>query len=154
MSTPPRPLPGSFAHLRPSATWSHERGTIWFYEPTPDSLYTIAVGHADAEQARSLRARGDQVLLRNERAWAIHDWGELTSYEAAARPHITDWAVERRDRIAACIVLTGSKLVAMGVSAARIPLTFAGVSLEAFVDRAAFEERALEALTGRQRRTP
>lgn len=130
-------------------SWTEAKGGLWFYDLAQHAIYTIARGRISGAQAESLRSRADFVFDRTPKTWAVHDWGDVDGYESRARTVMTDWSLARRSRLAGCVILTGSKLVAMGVSAASVPLTFAGISVQAFTDRAAFEARAVEVLTRR-----
>lgn len=132
--------------VEPFDAWVEDAGGIWLYDVAPHVLYTVAKGRVTAAQSAALRARGDSFFDRAERCWAIHDWHELSAYESGARRVMTDWAIARRGRLVGCVILTGSKLVAMGVSAASIPLAFAGVSVEAFTDRPVYARRAVEVI--------
>jgi hypothetical protein len=145
---PPRALPPPFATMQPVDAWVEDAGGIWLYDVAPHVVYTIAQGRVTAAQAAALRARGDAFFDRAERCWAIHDWHDMVAYESGARVVMTDWSIARRGRLVGCVILTGSKLVAMGVSAASIPLVFAGVSMEAFTDRPVYEQRAVQVIRG------
>lgn len=132
--------------MQPVAAWVDEPGGVWLYDVAPHVVYTIAKGRVTTAHAAALRARADPFFDRAERCWAIHDWYDMAAYESGARGVMTDWSIARRGRLVGCVILTGSKLVAMGVSAASIPLVFAGVEMQAFTDRSVYERRAVEVI--------
>lgn len=142
--TPPRPLPKPFARIKPDATWVGKKGVLWSFDVAPHVICSMATGHVSAEHARQLRDHGEAVFARAEKVWAVHDWQGMTSYDSGARTVMTEWAVRQRGHLVGCVILTGNAIVAMGVTAASLPMQFAGVSLEGFSDRVAFERRAVE----------
>ncbi|MCA9647809.1 MAG: hypothetical protein KC492_44265 [Myxococcales bacterium] len=59
----------------------------------------------------------------------------MTGYDSQARSHLTQWVIAHRNQVRGCWVLTGSKLVAMGISVADAALSLAGVGRIRLVKR-------------------
>lgn len=100
-----------------------EQGTaeLWTLGPT---VYCTRV------RGRMTMEHGDVFLRYGERRVreasgplrVFHDWFEMTAYDTDARKALTDWSVaHRRDYVEVHIGLA-SKIVAMGINVANIPL--------------------------------
>lgn len=106
------------------------RGSLELYLAPPDLCVTVARGHLSAAMARRRRGR----IFRT-----FHDWGALESYDSNARRLLTTWLVANTSHVSSADFLVSSKLVAMGVSAASLMTTLAGLMMEAHTERAPFE---------------
>lgn len=63
----------------------------------------------------------------------------MTSYDSSARRSLTTWVVANHGNVRVAHFLVGSKLVAMGVSAASLAAALVGLNMRAHTDRATFE---------------
>jgi hypothetical protein len=95
------------------------------------------------DAAAEARAEGARIRIEEQLVAAGIAGRVLVVTSEGARVVRVELAVGEAESVE---ILTGSKLVAMGVSAASIPLAFAGVSMEAFTDRPACAGRAVEVI--------
>jgi hypothetical protein len=115
------------------------RGSLEIFLPPPDFCVTIARGHLSAVMARRWIDVIDAHFKRGSNFRTFHDWAELASYDSNARRLLTTWLIANTKHVVSADFLVASKLVAMGVSAANVMTTLAGLTLVAHTSRATFE---------------
>lgn len=131
----------------PRGTWTTGRGEVSTWILAPGLFATRATGHIELELSSKIVAAGNDVIREHGKLLAFHDWQGLLTYESDARKQLTDWGVAIRGKVERVHLLTGSKLVRMGVAVASIAL---GGMLTAYDDRRAFEKLLAEAIAARQ----
>jgi hypothetical protein len=126
-------------------SWQTPRGALrtWVL---PGIFVTRLEGHMDLALTEHLIESGDTVISRYGSLTGFHDWQRAETYEARARLRLTSWGVEIRKHVVRVHILTGSKLVKMGVSVASIVLVN---MLVGYDDRAQFENALREAVDAR-----
>lgn len=129
-----------------------ERGQLQIFLPAaklPDAplCVTRVTGHLTLRMAHQWIAVLDPYFGRGTVFDTFHDWEKMTSYDSSARRSLTTWVVANHSNVRVANFLVGSKLVAMGVSAASLAAALVGLNMRAHTERAAFErdlDRALE----------
>lgn len=127
----------------PLGSWNEPRGRLRLWVPVSGLYVTECTGHMSVEFAKQIVAHGQQEFERMGHLNIFHDWEKLETYDAAARPTLTDWGLALRRSQVQVNLLVRSKLVRMGVSVASIAL---GGMLQAHPDRAAFEAALQQAM--------
>ncbi len=80
-------------------------------------------GHLDVTLCECLLGFMQQRLLTTDRCFQLfHDWSAMETYDTPARLLLTNWLQTHRDRFEAIHILSGSRLVAMGVAVANLAL--------------------------------
>lgn len=116
-----------------------DRGSLEIYLPSPDLCVTIARGHLSSAMARRWIDTIDPHFQRGVVFRTFHDWEGLSSYDSLARRLLTTWLARNSNRVVSADFLVTSRIVAMGLSAANVMTTLAGLTLVAHTERAAFE---------------
>ena len=124
---------------------STARGDVVLSSPARCTSLIVATGHLELEHAEAIVSFGRKLLAEQPGPHAsFSDYWALTGYDSRARQHLTDWALEVRDRVPTTHALTRQKLVAMGVATAGLALSLVGISLAAHTTRASFERALAE----------
>jgi hypothetical protein len=112
---------------------------LWMLTPT---LYcTRVVGNMSPAHGQLFVEYGERMVERGPGELRVfHDWFEMTGYETSARKQLTDWSVANRKHYREVHIGLRSKIVAMGINVANIPL---GGLIRAHGSRPPFE-RAFE----------
>jgi hypothetical protein len=76
----------------------------------------------------------------------FHDWGEMESYDSSARRLLTGWLLANTKHVSSARFLVSSKLVSMGLSAANLATTLAGLPMTSHTVRTEFEQAVMRAL--------
>lgn len=134
------PLPGPHSGLVANDFAETPRGAVWLYDLAPGVLYTQGAGHWELPVAERFKTFGDRHFARKQTMIHLHDWADVTGYDSAVRPYLTQWVVEHRQYVKEVHMLVRSSLVAMGVAAANVVTSAQGVSMQSYRDRAAFEK--------------
>jgi len=80
-------------------------------------------GHLDVTLCECMLGFIQQRLLTTDRCFQLfHDWSAMETYDTPTRLILTSWLQEHRDRFEAVHILSGSRLVAMGVAVANLAL--------------------------------
>lgn len=145
----PRPLPGAFAGYLPVEKYESPKARAFFYQPRRDLLVSQMVGHIDRGLAEAWKAFGERTLVQGIAIRVFHDWEAVTGYESEARTLLTSWSLDRRTLIKSVVVLTQSKMVAMGVATANLATSVVGLQMHSHTQRATFEKELEEALARR-----
>lgn len=119
-------------------------GGLDLYVPTDSTALSIARGHLTLAMARDWMVACEPLFARGVVLATFHDWEELTSYDSGARRVLTNWVIAHLRHIRSADFLVTSRIVAMGVSAASLATTIAGLPMVAHRNRGVFES-ALEA---------
>lgn len=126
-------------------------GGIELSVPAAQVVVIHVWGHLDVAIGDFMLDFMEQRLATTDRCFqAFHDWSEVETYDTMARLRLTAWIAERRDRFEAIHVLSGSRLVSMGIAVANL-------ALDRFINaynqdqRARYEAALSEALA---RKTP
>jgi hypothetical protein len=116
-----------------------ERGGLDLYLVPRDLCVTVARGHLTAVMARRWIEAVDPHFRHGKVFRTFHDWEQLGSYDTTARRLLTTWLLANAQNVRSADFLVSSKLVAMGVSAANLMTTMAGLPMVAHTERAPFE---------------
>jgi hypothetical protein len=127
----------------PRGTWKTDRGEVSTWILAPGLYATRAAGHIEVELSSKIVAGGNEVIREHGKLLAFHDWQGIQTYETDARKQLTDWAIGIRGKVERVHLLTGSKLVRMGVAVASIAL---GDMVTAYEDRTVFEKLLQDAI--------
>lgn len=142
------PLPAALGRRSPGATYESSRTRCAFYQLAPGVVLSQMAGHIDRGAAEALRSFGERQLSRGIPQRFFHDWEAVSGYESEARALLTTWSLERRTLIRGVVVLTQSKIVAMGVATANLATSVVGVHMQSHMLRAPFERELLDAVRG------
>lgn len=119
-----------------------ERGHLQIFVPRAELCVSLVTGHLSQRMAHHWMDHFDPQFRRGAVFDTFHDWEAMSSYDSGARRALTTWIVGSTKSIRSARFLVGSKLVAMGVSAASLATMIVGLPMRADTDRAEFE-RAL-----------
>lgn len=122
-----------------------ERGAIVVSRARLGVLVSEASGYMDAAFADILIELGTAENRRVPGFVHFMDWRDVTGYQSEGRRRCTDWALTQRAPYPRLGILTSSKLVHMGVSAAAMALAVVQRDLESFTDPAKFRAAVAEA---------
>lgn len=104
------------------------RGRLEIYQPAPLLLLARCTGHLSEsltdEWVRVVRP----ILLRSKGMTMFNEWREMTGYDSASRQKLTTLA-SGKGVFKSVYFVTNSRIVAMGVNVASIPLAMIGVDL-------------------------
>jgi len=134
----------------PARTWETARGSVATWAPASGVYVTRVVGHMEAEIANRIISAGNDVIARDGKLIAFHDWSAVTGYDSACRQSLTQWGYEIRGQVERVHILITNKLVRMGVSVASIVLLGMIVSH----DEAATFEAQLQAAIDARKKAP
>lgn len=123
-----------------------ERGRLQLFLPSGDNCISRVTGHLTVKMTRRWMDVIDPYFARKVVFDTFHDWEEMTSYDSTARRALTSWVVANHRCVRSAHFLVGSKLVAMGVSAASLATALVGLPMVAHSTRAAFEAELVKAL--------
>jgi len=124
---------------------STPRGEVILTSPVRRTSLIVATGHLELAHAEAIVRFGKKLLAQQPGPHAsFHDYWGLTGYDTRARQHLTDWALEVRDRVTTTHALTRQRLVAMGVATVGLALSLEGISLTAHTTREGFERALAE----------
>lgn len=148
-------MPSSVAP--PSPSWSQAaknrvlnaeepRGSLEIFMPAGKLIVTRARGHLSRAMALSWIETIEPHFKTGAGFHTFHDWADLESYESSARQALTDWVVASARTKLSADFLVGSKIVAMGISAATVATAFVGLTMKSHLQRSKFEEALRVAL--------
>ena len=123
-----------------------EAGALEIFLPRPSVLITRATGRLSGAMAHAWIGAGDPIFRRGAVLTTFHDWDELTSYDSSARRLLTGWLLANTKQVKSADFLVSSRLVAMGVSAANLATTLAGLAMTAHTARSSFEQALMRTL--------
>ncbi len=106
-------------------------GTIELFVPTSHLCVSRVTGRLSAEMAHAWVSTIEPHFERGNVYATFHDWKRMERYDSAARRTLTRWVIARRASIRGAEFLVASKLVAMGVAAASLATTLAGMEMVA-----------------------
>ncbi|MEZ4374075.1 MAG: hypothetical protein R3B07_24860 [Polyangiaceae bacterium] len=112
-----------------------ERGAVELFVPAPGVSVIRVAGRLETDLARQLTDAYEPAFAEARHLRAFMDCELMTGYDSEARSHLTQWVIQHRSQVRGCWVLTGSKLVAMGISVADTALSLAGVGRIRLVKR-------------------
>lgn len=121
-------------------------GVLEVFLPKVDVCVTRAHGHFSAAMAQAWIAALDPHFRRGVVFATFHDWDEMTAYDSSARRLLTGWLLANTRNVRSADFLVSSRLVAMGLSAANVATTIAGLGMVAHTARAEFEQAITRAL--------
>ena len=113
-----------------------ERARVEIYRMGESTLCTRASGHAIAEQIVRLMRRSDDLIARVGSIEVVHDWFDVTGYDAEVRQKMTPWAFRTRASHRAIHIGTHAGLVRMGVTLVRLAT---GAPIHAYDTRSALQ---------------
>lgn len=117
------------------------RGSVEVLRPATDVLVCRARGHFTVEHARAMTRLMRPVDAGEDNVALFLDWGLLEGYDTDARKFATEWAIANRRKFQSASVLTRSRFVSMGVSAASALLALVGIPLVSTSHRSEFEQQ-------------
>lgn len=97
------------------------------YLPAPGVSIVRIAGRLETELSRDLIEAYEPAFMSAPYLRAFMDCEQMSGYDSAARSLLTEWVIRHRRQVRGCWVLTGSKLVAMGITVADTALSVAGV---------------------------
>jgi len=103
------------------------QGVVELYLPLPGVFVVRIWGRLNLEAARAFTTACEGAFESAPHLRAFMDCEQVSGYDSAARSHLTEWVIRHRTRVRGLWVLTGSKLVAMGITVADTALSIAGV---------------------------
>ncbi|MGE3673221.1 MAG: hypothetical protein AB7K71_26345 [Polyangiaceae bacterium] len=112
-----------------------ERGAVELFVPAPGVSVIRVAGRLETDLARQLTDAYEPAFAEARHLRAFMDCELMTGYDSEARSHLTQWVIQHRSQVRGCWVLTGSKLVAMGITVADTALSLAGVGRIRLVKR-------------------
>ncbi|MGE0325312.1 MAG: hypothetical protein AB7S68_23505 [Polyangiaceae bacterium] len=112
-----------------------ERGAVELFVPAPGVSVIRVAGRLETDLARQLTDAYEPTFAEARHLRAFMDCELMTGYDSEARSHLTQWVIRHRSQVRGCWVLTGSKLVAMGITVADTALSLAGVGRIRLVKR-------------------
>ncbi len=116
-----RPPGSRVARLHVQRTFPN--GGLELSVPAAQVVVSRMWGHLDLAITDCLLAFLDQRLATTERCFQVfHDWSAMETYDTPARLRLTAWMADHRDRFEAIHILSGSRLVAMGIAVANLAL--------------------------------
>lgn len=123
-----------------------ETGALEIFLPRPTVLITRSTGRLSGAMAHAWIGTIDPIFRRGAVLTTFHDWDEMTSYDSSARRLLTGWLLANTKHVQSADFLVSSRLVAMGLSAANLATTLAGLPMTAHTARASFEQALMRAL--------
>lgn len=143
-----RPLPPAAAR-RPILEAHDTQGCLFIFNPSNGIVVTQAAGHFSVMLAEK-NLESLEPLRKSQRKLAFfNDWEQMESYDSSARKKLTDWTIAHRTHFDGAWILTGSRMVAMGVAVANVATELVGLRLHASNDRKTWEKILLERLGAR-----
>jgi len=125
---------------------SSDAYVITITRPRPHVELLRAEGRASAEVADAILDHREKILSECGRIAIFDDLEHASGYDSNVRTRLTSWTSKHRPQITTFHILTGSRIVAMGVAVANVAL---GGSIKAHLKRADFEAALRQAtLTG------
>ena len=142
MSSPPAPplLPDLLPIARADVNRSAE-GVTYLWQPAPHIVVTRVEGFFTTQAARAVDVAWRRAASVG-RLLSFNDWEEMTDYDSVTRLHLTAVAVELRERMGACHVLSRSMTVRLGVQMASLAVK----AVHMVASRSALEGLVREAL--------
>lgn len=123
-----------------------EAGALELFLPQPSVLITVATDRLTGAMAYAWIGAVDPMFRRGAVLTTFHDWDEMTSYDSSARRLLTGWLLANTKNVRSADFLVSSRLVAMGLSAANLATTLAGLPMTAHTARSSFERALMRAL--------
>lgn len=120
---------------------------IEIYRMGGSTLVTRASGHAGVEQIVRLMRRSEELIARVGTIDVVHDWFDITGYDAVVRQKMTPWAIRTRASHRAIHIGTNAGLVRMGVTMVRIAT---GAPIHAYDTRTALQVALASTITTRR----
>lgn len=117
-------------------------GVVYIWTPAPNLVVTRSENRFTSQAARAVeiawrRAATGRPLV------CFNDWEGMTEYDTATRIHLTNVGLDLRSSSAVFHILAGSKIVVMGLHAAKI---FLKDSLIVYHSRGELEQRLRQSL--------
>jgi hypothetical protein len=106
---------------RDAARIESERGSIAYWELSPQIYLTEVRGYMTRDMARLIIERAEPLYARVARLHGFHNWLDMDNYESSCRVELTSWVLRHRSKTALHIGLR-SRMVAMGVTVANLAL--------------------------------
>lgn len=100
------------------------------------TLVTRVAGHPRVEHIVRLQRRSEDLIARSGAIDVVHDWFDVTGYDAEVRQKMTPWALRTRAEHRAIHIGTHAGLVRMGVTMVRLAT---GAPIRAYDSLAALE---------------
>lgn len=116
----------------------HKHARFWSWRLSPPGLAMALAGpqRIDDELVEQFVRETDQAFASapNSQLILLSDARSATGYSIGARPRLTKYLIDHRDRVSRAVVIIdpGSRLMSMGVSVGRMALELAGLKLEIF----------------------
>lgn len=98
------------------------RGSVYLSEPGPGVFLVRCTGHITAEVANAMLAYRRKATLAGRPMHIFDDTWEATGYDSEVRFILTNWGKAHSHLVKSHQLLLRSKLIAMAVAVANIPL--------------------------------
>ncbi|MFO0686453.1 MAG: hypothetical protein U0234_30595 [Sandaracinus sp.] len=99
-----------------------ERGKVELWIDRPGWLLSRARGHFEVGHCVTMLSAGDEALRLAAPIRFVHDWRELTGFEAITAAYLVRWAARNARSVEHSTIITRSPIVAMAVRAANVTL--------------------------------
>ena len=103
------------------------RGRLELFLPTPLLLVARCGGHLSEGLADEWVRVVRPILRRTKGMTMFNEWREMTGYDSASRQKLTALASGDKGAFKSVYFVTNSRIVAMGVNVASVPLAMMGV---------------------------
>lgn len=103
------------------------RGRLELYLPTPLLLVARCGGHFSEGLADEWVRVVRPVLRKTQGMTMFNEWREMTGYDSASRQKLTALTLGNKGAFKSIYFVTNSRIVAMGVNVASVPLAMMGV---------------------------
>lgn len=129
-------MPLGFSRAEEIETIDQWGAVVVFYRVGVSTLVTRVSGHPRVQHIVRLQRRSDELIARVGAIDVVHDWFEITGYDADVRQKMTPWAIRTRAAHRAIHIGTNAGLVRMGVTMVRLAT---GAPIHAYESLAALE---------------
>ncbi len=113
------------------------------YRLGSSTLVTRVTGHPRVEHILRLQRRSEDLIARAGPIDVVHDWFDITGYDAEVRQKMTPWALRTRAQHRTIHIGTHAGLVRMGVTMVRLAT---GAPIRAYDTLAALEVALAETI--------
>ena len=99
-----------------------ERGKVELWIDRPGWLLSRASGRFEVGHCVSMLEAGDAAVRQSTPIRFVHDWREMTGFDAAVPAYLVRWAARNASSVEHSTIVTRSPLVAMAARAANVTL--------------------------------
>jgi hypothetical protein len=105
------------------AEHTNASGTLRAWALAKNVFVTQGEGHMQDDHCAFIEVYGEQRIRRaGGKLYVFHDWLDMTGYDSKTRVRLTLWSVAHRNAYEEVHLAVRSRIVAMGVQVANVPL--------------------------------